>query len=200
MHNTPQQPDHSDVTRLIALAVRGDRVAEGELLDTIYAELHAIASRAMSGERSDLTIGATAVVNEAYLRLFRPGGTTGSESWSSRRAFYSVAAQAMRRVLIDHARKRSAAIRGGESKRIPLSLDILSAARQGDPAEIMALTDAIVRLESVDQRAAEIVRLRFFTGLTIEQTAEVMNLAPRTVKRDWEFARAWLESALFSSE
>lgn len=195
--NAPQTP--GDVTQLIALSSRGDRAAEGRLLEVVHAELHAIAQRYMSEERAGVTVGATEVVNEAYMRLFRPGGSQSGESatdWSSRRAFFHVAAQAMRRVLIDHARKRSAVVRGGDHKRVPLTMDVLQAAQHGDPGELLALSDLILRLEGVDTRAAEVVRLRFFAGLTVEQTAQLLGLSERTVKREWEFARAWLQTQI----
>ncbi len=198
-----------DVTRLISLASSGDRAAEGRLLETVYAELYAIAQRAMRGERGGLTVGATAIVNEAYMRLFRPGGDTRGEveDWSSRRAFFQVAAQAMRRVLIDHARKRSALVRGGgglaepgaglvQTKASRVPLDILAAARHSEPEELLALSEQILRLESVDPRAAEVVRLRFYAGLSVEQAALVLGLSERTVKRDWELARAWLQTQM----
>ncbi|MDP1663474.1 MAG: ECF-type sigma factor [Phycisphaerales bacterium] len=205
--------EHGDVTRLIALASSGDRGAEERLLETVYTELHAIAQRAMRGERVGITVGATAVVNEAYMRLFRPGGDAsgGVEDWSSRRAFFDVAAQAMRRVLIDHARRRSALARGGSGLAEPrarapeggrqgrgsrVPLDVLAAAQQSEPGELLALSDQILRLESVDPRAAEVVRLRFYAGLSVEQAALVLGLSERTVKRDWELARAWLQTQM----
>lgn len=199
--------EHGDVTRLIALASGGDRGAEERLLETVYTELHAIAVRAMRGERNGLTVGATAVVNEAYLRLFRPAADPLAEveDWSSRRAFFQVAAQAMRRVLIDHARKRAALARGGgglapggsdERKGLRIPLDVLAAAQSSQPGELLALSDQIVRLEEVDPRAAEVVRLRFYAGLSVQQVALVLGLSERTVKRDWELARAWLQTRM----
>jgi RNA polymerase sigma factor (TIGR02999 family) len=168
------------------------------LLETVYHELHGIARRYLGQERAGITVGATEIVSEAYLRLFRPGGEAGGETWASRRSFYSVASQAMRRVLIDHARKRAAVVRGGGDgstgrRRVPMPLDLLRAAEDADPAELVALSTLIVRLEEVDARAAEVVRLRFYAGLTVEQAAEVLELSVRTVKRDWELARAWLQ-------
>jgi RNA polymerase sigma factor (TIGR02999 family) len=198
--------EQGEVTRLIVLASRGDRGAEERLLETVYTELHAIAERAMRGERNGITVGATAVVNEAYLRLFRPGGDPSAQvdDWSSRRAFFQVAAQAMRRVLIDYARRRSALTRGGlpreghgeRPRKLPVPLDVLAAAQCSEPAELLALSEQIVRLEEVDPRAAEVVRLRFYAGLSVEQAAVVLGLSERTVKRDWELARAWLQTRM----
>ena len=191
---TPDAPQRSpaEVTRLISLAAGGDRVAESGLLEVVHGELRQIAAHYLKGERGANTIQATVLVNEAYLRLFRPGGEEAGVAWSSRAAFFRVAAQAMRRILIDRARRRLAGRRGSGAARADVPLDVLAAAEQAEPEQLVSLDGAIVRLEGVDARAAEVVRLRFFAGLSSEQVAEVLGVAGRTVKRDWEFARAWL--------
>ncbi|MGH7131460.1 MAG: ECF-type sigma factor [Phycisphaerales bacterium] len=191
---TPDAPQRSpaEVTRLISLAAGGDRAAEGDLLEVVHSELRQIAAHYLKGERGANTLQATVLVNEAYLRLFRPGGDETGIAWSSRAAFFRVAAQAMRRILIDRARMRMADRRGGGAARADVPLDVLAAAEDAEPERLVSLDAAIVRLEQVDARAAEVVRLRFFAGLSSEQVAEVLGVASRTIKRDWEFARAWL--------
>ena len=156
----------------------------------------------MRGERNDHTLGATALVHEAYLRLFRslaPGGEP--PDWTNRASFYAAAATAMRRILVDHARTRSRLKRGAvgnASRRI--SLDVLEAARSSDPDTVIALDEAIERLAAIDARASEVVRLRFFAGLAQAEIAEILSCNERTIKRDWSFARAWLHDALAPDE
>jgi RNA polymerase sigma factor (TIGR02999 family) len=155
-------------------------------LDRVYAQLRAIANVQMNGERAGHTLQATALVHEAYARLAEAG-----VQWSGPAAFYHAAAEAMRRILIDHARARRTVKRGGG--RHSLELDgVLDLASADDPRQVMALDGAISRLEQEDARAAEVVRLRFYAGLTVDQTAAALGQSRRTVLRDWEFARAWL--------
>ncbi len=162
------------------------RAADGVLLDRVYAQLRAIANVQMNGERTGHTLQATALVHEAYARLAEAG-----VKWSGPGAFYHAAAQAMRRILIDHARERATIKRGGG--RRPQQLDgVLDLAAADDLAQVMTLDGAISRLEVEDPRAAEVVRLRFYAGLTVDQTAAALGQSRRTVLRDWEFARAWL--------
>jgi RNA polymerase sigma factor (TIGR02999 family) len=194
----PKTPERSpaEITQLITLAAGGDRAAEGDLLEVVHGELRQIAAHYVRGERAANTIDATMLVNEAYLRLFRPGGEETGVAWGNRAAFFRVAAHAMRRILIDRARKRLSERRGGGVARVDVPLDVLAAADKAEPERLMSLDGAIVRLEGVDARAAEVVRMRFFAGLTSEQVAEVLGVTARTVKRDWEFARAWLAREL----
>lgn len=194
----PDGPGRSpaEVTRLIALAAAGDRAAEGNLLEEVHDELRRIAAHYVKGERPGATINATMLVNEAYLRLFRPGSEESGVAWSSRAAFFRIAAQAMRRILIDRARMRLAERRGGGTGRVQVPLNVIEAAEEAEPEHLVSLDESIVRLERVDPRAADVVRMRFFAGLSSEQVAEVLGVASRTVKRDWEFARAWLASDL----
>jgi RNA polymerase sigma factor (TIGR02999 family) len=157
-----------------------------DLTATVYNHLRAIAQHRVNQERPGHTLQATALVNEAYLRLAEAG-----VAWSGPGAFYHAAAEAMRRILIDHARARGTAKRGGG--RRPLDVDdVLDLAAADDPAQVLALEGAVSRLEKEDARAAEVVRLRFYAGLTVDQTAAAMGQSRRTVLRDWEFARAWL--------
>jgi RNA polymerase sigma factor (TIGR02999 family) len=144
----------------------------------------------MADERAGHTLSATALVHEAYLRLASRDGHDAK----GKAFFYAAAAQAMRRILIDHARRRGAAKRGGERRGLPL--DVVELAIRDDPAEFLSLDEALLRLEERDGRAAEIVKLRFFAGLSEEETAAALGLTGRTVRRDWQFARAWLEREL----
>ncbi len=173
------------VTELLRAIGKRDSAGE-ELLELVYDNLRQIARQRMAGERAGHTLQATALVHEAFLKLI------GDEdlSWENRGHFYAASAQAMRRILIDHARGRNAEKRGGERKRVPLS--VVDLATDTDPAQVLALEEAMDRLERSDPRAASVVRLRFFAGLDVEETASVLGLSERTVMRDWAFARATL--------
>ena len=183
-------PTPTNVTRLLNRLAQGGPADPDGLTSTVYGELRALASRQMAGERGDHTLQATALVSEAYLRLVGDP----SLSWESRRHFYAAAAEAMRRVLIEHARKRGRLKRGGGWRG--LSLDGLDLAKEEEFDGILALDEALGRLERVDARAAEVVRLRFYAGLDVDQTARVAERSRRTVLRDWAFAKAWLADAL----
>jgi len=162
------------------------------LLELVYDQLRRIAQARMAEERRDHTLQATGLVHEAYLRL----STQQTAHELNRAQFFAAASEAMRRILIEHARRRGRVKRGGGSKRVDLQLaDVADLSAVGDE-EIVALDEAFRRLESIDARAASVVRLRFYAGLTIEQTAEALGLSERTVKRDWEFARSWLYSEM----
>ena len=175
-----------DVTQLLAAWGKGDKSALDKLLPLVHAELRRIARRQMSQERDGHTLQATALVNEAYLRL---AGQQGYE-WQNRAHFFAVCAQVMRHVLIDHARAHARDKRGGGA--IHVSLDE-AAAFAGQPAEhFLALDDALNFLESVDPQKGKIVELRYFGGLSIDETAEVLNISPRTVRREWQRSKAWL--------
>ena len=165
-----------------------DREATDQLFALIYEQLRKIAQRRMSEERAEHTLQATALVNEAYLRLV---GDTQTR-WQGRAHFFAAAAEAMRRILIDHARRRGTAKRGAGLQAVGSVLDLASEDRIADA---LALDDLLSRLESDDSQAASVVRLRFFAGLGIDETAEVLGVSPRTVKRNWEYARAWLADA-----
>ncbi len=179
-----------DITQILSAIEHGDAQAAHELLPHVYAELRALAQHQMSGERTEHTLQATALVHEAYLRLV--GGK--HLAWTDRRHFFRSAAEAMRRILIEHARKRGRVKRGGHLTRV--SLDALEFAVGVNSASFLVLDEAIQRLSEHDDRAAEVVRLRFFAGLDIDQTAKVLDVSPMTVKREWKFARVWLYGAL----
>jgi RNA polymerase sigma factor (TIGR02999 family) len=175
-----------DVTQLLADWAKGDKSALDKLLPLVHAELRRIARRQMSQERDGHTLQATALVNEAYLRV---AGQQGYE-WQNRAHFFAVCAQVMRHVLIDHARARARDKRGGGA--VHVSLDE-AAAVAGQPAEhFLALDDALHFLESVDPQKGKIVELRYFGGLSVDETAEVLNISPRTVRREWQRSKAWL--------
>ncbi|MBI4500452.1 MAG: sigma-70 family RNA polymerase sigma factor [Gemmatimonadetes bacterium] len=181
----------SDVTRILA-DMRGQsrEAAVERLFPLVYNELRVLARAHLRRERSDHTLQATALVHEAYLRLL--GGV--QPPWNDRQHFFRAAAEAMRRILIEHARKRGRVKRGGKRQRVELSdVDL---ANSGDPDRLLALDEAFRRLEEQDPQAADVVRLRFFAGLSVEETAQATGLSERTVKREWAFARAWLYDAL----
>ena len=180
----------TDFTRLLDAAGQGDPRASQKLLPLVYDQLRKAAQKQMAGERTDHTLQATALVHEAYLRLVG----TQQTSWESRAHFYVAAAEAMRRILIEHARKRARIKRGGDRQRV--SLNPVDLAETADPEEILSVEAAIRRLEERDSRMARIVRLRFFAGLSVEDTAETLGLSDRTVRREWALARAWLHREL----
>lgn len=173
------------ITELLQAVGRRASASE-ELLALVYEQLRQIARQRMCNERAGHTLQATALVHEAFLKL------VGDEnlSWENRGHFYAACAQAMRRILIDHARKRGAEKRGGGQRRLPLN--VVDLAEETDPAQVLALNEAMEELERTDARSASIVRLRFFAGLDVEETAEVLGLSDRTVLRDWAYARARL--------
>lgn len=175
-----------DVTQLLAAWGEGDRSALDKLLPLVHAELRRIAQRQMRQERSGHTLQATALVNEAYLRL------AGDQQlqWRDRAHFFAVCAQVMRHILIDHARSRGREKRGGGAVQVSLNDALLVADDQ--IADILALDEALSALERMDPQKARLVELRYFAGLTVEETAEVLNTSPRTVRREWRRARAWL--------
>lgn len=179
--------DPSLATRLLQAAGAGAPGAAEELFPVVYAQLRTLAQSRMRGEMKHHTLQATALVHEAYMRLIGEGRTP---SWPSRAHFFRAAAEAMRRILIEHARRRGRIKRGGELKRAPI--DVLDLASDDSPEQILALDAAIAQLEARDARAAEIVRLRFYAGLSVEDVASALKLSDRTVKREWSFARAWL--------
>ena len=167
------------------------------MIEALYGELRALARSRMRHERPDATIRTTELVHEAYLRL----GTPGHAGWVNRAHFFASAAEAMRRILIERARARAREKRGGADGRPPqrVSLADLGAADLGvdyDPDEILALDKGIERLHQLDARAANVVRLRFYAGLSVDETAEAIGVTARTVKRDWTIARAWLHREL----
>jgi RNA polymerase sigma-70 factor (ECF subfamily) len=175
-----------DVTQLLLDWSDGDRAALDKLVPIVHDELRALAHSYMRRERAEHTLQTTALVNEAYVRLVDCRRTR----WQNRAHFFGVAAQAMRRILVDYARARSNAKRGGGEARVPLE-DAAQAA-EDRPAEFVALDEALAKLEGLDPRKARVVELRFFGGLSGEETAEVLGLSPATVQREWQIAKLWL--------
>jgi RNA polymerase sigma-70 factor (ECF subfamily) len=170
----------------------GDQIQRSgeQLLPLVYDELRRLARRQMRSERIDHTLQATALVHEAYMHL----GDSKEVKWAGRAHFFNAAAEAMRRILVEHARSRSRPRRGGTCTRIPL--DVLDLAAETDSQSVLRLEEAFSRFEKVDASAAAVVRLRFFAGLNTVETAEALEISPRTVKREWAFARAWLFKAM----
>ena len=178
------------LTQLLAAWSDGDSTALERLLPLVYADLRRIAARQLRSERPDHTLSATAVVHEAYVRLVGQRQVRLED----RAAFFAAAATQMRRILVDHARRRSAAKRGGHEMRVTLDEEI--AAGSGRDLDLLALDHALEELAAVDPRVARIVELRFFGGLSLEDTAAAMDLSRRTVVREWALARGWLHQRL----
>ena len=186
-------PAAGDVTQLLADVQDGRPSAAPQLFPLVYEELRRLARRQMRSERSDHTLQATALVHEAYFRLVNQPERT----WQNRTHFIRIAAQVMRRMLIDHARARLTAKREGGLQRVPLEEPLLFTEEQSD--ELLALNEALERLAQLDARQSRVVELRFFGGLTVEETAEALGISPKTVKRDWCVARAWLHREVMKS-
>jgi RNA polymerase sigma-70 factor (ECF subfamily) len=177
--------DDGEVTVLLKAMKSGDAAASEKLLPLVYKELHRLAKGYMRRERADHTLQPTALINEAYLRL--AGDTT---DWQNHAHFIGVAANVMRRVLVDHARSHNAGMRGGDFQRVEFEEGIaMSRERSG---EMLALDDALRELEKVSPRQAKVVELRYFGGLSVEEIGAVMKIAPRSIQRDWALARIWL--------
>ena len=176
----------SDVTRILTAIEKGDAKAADELLPLVYEELRRLAAKKMSQEPPGQTLQATALVHEAYLRLTGPQ----DQSWSGRTHFFAAAAEAMRRILIDNARRKQRLKRGGAQQKVDLNDAEL--AIEGPSDNVIALDEALARLAEMDKTKADLVKLRYFAGLTLEQAAGVLNLPERTAKRYWAHARAWL--------
>ena len=179
-----------DITQLLKEWSEGDTGVPERLMPLVYEELRRLASQKMKSERSDHTLQPTALVHEAYLRLV----DQTTVNWRDRAHFLGIAANAMRQVLIDHARSHAAEKRGGSAAR--LSLDDISVPPAERAADLVALDDALTQLAKLDERKARIVELRFFAGLSVDEIAETMDLHRTTVLRDWKFAKAWLHSQL----
>ena len=178
------------LTRALREAGQGDDNAASQLLPLIYDQLKDLARQRMAMERKGHTLQATALVHEAYLRLIGEGDVP----WAGRAQFFRAAADAMRRILIEHARARGRVKRGGGHRRLPL--DVVDLATEVDVCEVIALDDAVTRLEKISPGVAEVVRLRFYAGLSEKETAQALGVTDRTVRREWTYARAWLFSQL----
>lgn len=186
--------DQHEVTELLRDWSQGDSRALDKLLPLVYHELRHLASSYLSRERPDHTLQTTALVHEAYLKLIDQRRVT----WQNRGHFFAIAAQAMRRILLDQARRHTAAKRGSGAAK--LALDEAAALSIEPDENLLALDRALKELEAIDPQQARIIELRYFGGLTIEETAEVVGSSPATVKREWAMARAWLYRSLTSEE
>ena len=179
----------SDVTRILTAIQQGNQSAAEQLLPLVYEELRSLAGRKMAHEKPGHTLQATALVHEAYLRL-----VDGAHAccWDSRRHFFAAAAEAMRRILIEEYRRKKSLRHGGGFVRVEFE-DPADEPDLADSANLVALDEALAKLEQFDSEAAELVKLRYFAGLTVQEAAEALGISPRTVKRNWAFARAWLQ-------
>ena len=187
-------PDKGEVTRWLIAGSGGDASALESLLPLVYQELHRQAVRFFDRERAGHTLQPTALVNEVYLRLINQN----KMSWQNRAQFFGIAAQMMRRVLVSHARGREAKKRGGAAQHITLDEGV-AAAPQRD-INLLVLDDALNRLEALDPEKSRLVELRFFAGLSVPETAEVMGVSPRTIDRQWQTAKAWLHREISASK
>jgi RNA polymerase sigma factor (TIGR02999 family) len=180
------EPRTENITHLLIDVSRGNQTAIDELLPLVYGELRSLASNYLRRERTDHTLQPTALVHEAYLRLV----DQTQVNWQNRAHFFGMAAQMMRRILVDHARAHNASKRGGEYQKLQLDEKIDSVAERS--TELIALDDALTELSTVDEVKSRIVELRYFAGLTVEETAEVLGVTPVTINRHWRMAKAWL--------
>lgn len=188
-----QRTAPAEVTRLLHEWQAGDREALDSLIPLVYQELRVIASRHVRREWREGALQTTALVNEAYLKLV--GQREGD--WQNRAHFFAIAAQVMRRILLDDARRVQSEKRGGAASRVPLeNIEITAPESPADVVDLLELDRALVELEQFDAKQARLVELRFFGGLTIEETAAVMGISPATVKREWVVAKGWLHRAL----
>jgi RNA polymerase sigma factor (TIGR02999 family) len=183
----------SDATDLLLAWSEGDESAFDKLVPLVYQELHALARHYMKAERPDHTLQATALVNEAYVRLIE----VNRIRWQNRSHFLAIAAQTMRRILVEFARQRHRQKRGGDVVRVPID-DVDMAQEQS--VDLVALNDALSTLASFDARMGQVVELRFFGGLTVQETADVLKVSPETVMRDWKTAKVWLLRELLRNE
>jgi len=179
-----------DITQLLDSVRAGDKEAESRLISLVYAELRAIASRQIHRERTGHTLQTTALVHEAYVKLF----AQPQQSWKDRVHFFAFASQVMRHILIDYARTKFAGKRGGGSKVVPLDEALIISEDRLE--ELLILEDALAKLEHHDSRVTQVVVMRFYGGLDIEEIADFLQVSVRTVKRDWKYGRTWLKAEL----
>jgi len=181
----------NDVTRILSAIEQGDSGASAQLLPLVYDELRKLAATKLAQEKPGQTLQATALVHEAYLRLV---GDDGARRWDSRGHFFAAAAEAMRRILVENARRKGRIKRGGELRRIDLESADLAATAV--PDDLLDLDDALTRLSAEEPEAAELIKLRLFAGLSIDEAAQVLGVSRSTAYDHWAYARAWLHSAL----
>jgi RNA polymerase sigma-70 factor (ECF subfamily) len=187
-------PSPQEVTQLLIEWGNGSEAAADKLMPLVYEELHRLAHRYMGHERPGHTLQTSGLVNEAYLRLI----DQSQVHWQNRSHFFGIAAQMMRRILVDYARNRRYAKRGGNARQVPLDEGLIVSEERGE--EIVALDDALQNLATIDERKSRIVELRFFGGLSIEETAETLGVSPGTVMRDWTLAKAWLRREIIGDK
>ena len=189
------EPSSRDITQMLIDWSNGDRAALDRLIPVVYAELRRQAARHLRRERAGHSLQTTSLIHEAYLRLV----DQREVRWQNRAHFFAVASQLMHRILVDHARRRHRAKRGGSAARLPLEEALVIAAEKSD-VDLLALDEALERLAAIDPRQSRIVELRFFSGLSIEETAEVLGVSPATVKNDWNVAKVWLRREMGGGE
>jgi RNA polymerase sigma factor (TIGR02999 family) len=187
-------PVPQDVTQLLLAWSAGDPTALDRLMPLVYAELHRLARRSMRGERADHPLQTTALVNEAYLRLI----DAQQVQWKNRAHFFAIAARLIRQILVDEARKRDYQKYGGGIRKVGLSAALTVGHERNE--DLMALDEALQALTQLDARKGQVVELRFFGGLSVEETAEVLQVSPETVRRDWRLAKSWLRRYLSEEE
>jgi RNA polymerase sigma factor (TIGR02999 family) len=183
-------PSPEEVTQLLVAWNNGDKVALNRLMPLVYQELHRLARRRLDAEQAGHTLQTTALVHEAYIRLLGQK----EARWQNRAHFFAIATRMMRRILVDYARSRRYAKRGGEARKVPF--DEMRITTGGKAARVLALDAALTTLAELDERKARLVELRFFGGLSIDDTAKVLGISAGTVKRDWTLAKAWLQREL----
>ena len=184
----------SEVTRILSAIQKGDATAVGELLPAVYQELRQLAAHKMAGESAGHTLQATALVHEAWLRL----GADNQQSWQNRSHFFSAAAEAIRRILVEHARRKQSLKRGGGATHEELDESAVELATT--PDELLAVHEALDELAKKDPACAELVKLRYFVGMTMPEAASAMGLPPRTAERLWTYARVWLRREIRSRQ
>jgi RNA polymerase sigma factor (TIGR02999 family) len=181
-----------DTTQMLVELSNGDRSAASRLMPAVYDQLRELAARYMAGERQDHTLQPTALVHEAFVRLIDQSGI----DWKSRAHFFAIAAEVMRHVLVDHARRRNAVKRGASVQRVTLNESADVAGR--DEIDVLALDEALEELNRLNERQRKVIDLRFFGGMTVEEAAHVLEVSPQTVRLDWRMARAWLHQRLMT--
>ncbi len=185
-------PENGEITACLKAWAAGEQAALDRLMPVVYAELHRLADRHMKQERAGNSLQTTALINEAYLRLVN----ASEAGFRDRAHFFAVSAQVMRRILVDAARARSAVKRGGEARKVAhssaVNFDEIADVSTQRAEEVIAVDDALATLAQFDPRKAQVIEMRFFGGLSVPETAEVLGVSPQTVMRDWKLARAWL--------
>src|SRR3954468_21266345 len=185
----------NDVTRILSAIDQGDPKAAEGLLSLVYDELRKLAARRLAQEKPGQTLQATALVHEAYLRLVGPAG---DPAWEGRGHFFAAAAEAMRRILVENARRKAGPKAGGDRERV--DFDAVEPAIEGPRVDLIALDEALTALEAKDRRKADLVRLRFFAGLSIEQRADALGISAATANNDWSYTKSWLRMAMLGDD